>query len=114
MALQNNQASDVQTNFTGYETSIIPPKIDMITANSSYEVEVLFAKPIKPSSVSGDGSDFTITTSDDNAESLEIYSAEVENQYTVLLKTGLQTSSQKYRMVVKNLSSAAGKTINAS
>ncbi len=83
----------------------------MVSSNSSYLVEVIFNKPIKPTSVNPDGSDFEIFTIDGGAEKLKTIRAKIIDQQTVLVTTDAQISNKKYRINIKNIESAAGKQI---
>lgn len=113
LGLKNSKASDTNADFIGYQDSDIPPQIDTVTARSSYLVEVSFDNALKPTSVAADGSDFEIFTAEGTAQNLKVYKATLEDQYTVLVTTDAQVSNLKYRIRLKNVTSAAGRPVKS-
>ena len=114
LGLKQNQVSDVQADFVGFQDNDVPPQIDTITSLSSYLVEASFSNALKPTSIASDGSDFEIFTAEGEAIDLKINTAEIIDQYTILVSTDIQRSNEKYRLRVFNIESAAGRPVKKS
>lgn len=111
LGLKDNRVSDSLADFTGYKSSSNRPEIQMITAKSSYSLEIVFNEPIKPTSVELDGSDFEIFRDANNSQFLKIYDVEQTESDTLFIRTDLQNSNETYVLNVKNLISSAGRPI---